>query len=158
MQWWAVSHSSIVSYSLDRDIIPAIMITRLYAMYQKSRKILILLVSIYSAVTISCVVIISIWSRTYQLGELDLQVKDTLLIQQISEASVLSGQYICLTVALVDTLLLATTWILGTVWEVLTLSLAVWIAIKHFRELPTGWTIEDCFKVLIRSHVLYFAS
>ena len=136
-----------------------IMITRLYAMYQQSRKILILLVSIYSAVTISCVVIMSIWSRTYQLpGELELQVKGTLLIQQISEASVLSGQYICVTVALVDTLLLATTWILGTVWEVLTLSLAVWIAIKHFRELPTGWTIEDCFKVLIRSHVLYFAS
>jgi len=134
------------------------MITRLYVMYHQSRKILILLVSIYSAVTISCIVITSILSRTYQLGEPELKVKDTLLIQQISEASVLSGQYICVTVALVDTLLLATTWILGTVWEVLTLSLAVWIAIKHFRELPTGWTIEDCFKVLIRSHVLYFAS
>jgi len=126
-------------------------------MYQQSRKILILLVSIYSAVTISCVVIAGIWSRTYQFGELELQVKDTLLIQQISDASVLSGQYICLTVTS-DILLSAITWILGTVWEVLALSLAVWIAIKHFRELPTGWTIEDCFKVLIRSHVLYFAS
>ena len=135
------------------------MITRLYAMYQKSKRILILLVSIYCAVTISCVVSMSIWSRTYQLpGELELQVKDTMLIQQISEASVLSGQYICMTVALVDTLLLAMPWILGTVWEVLALSLAVCIAIKHFRELSTGRTIEDCFKVLIRSHVLYFAS
>ena len=72
MQWWAVSHSSIVSYSLDRDIVPAIMITRLYAMYQQSRKILILLVSIYSAATISCVVIASIWSRTYHFGEIEL--------------------------------------------------------------------------------------
>jgi len=133
------------------------MITRLYAMYQQSRKILILLVLIYSAVTISCVVISSIWSGTYQLGELELHVKDTLLRQQISEASVLSGQYICLVVA-VDTLLSAMTWILRTVWEVLALSLAVCISIKHFRELPTGCTIEDCFKVLIQSHVLYFAS
>ena len=24
-----------------------------------------------------------------------------------------------------------------------TLCLAVWIAFKHFRELPTGWTVED---------------
>ena len=136
---------------------PVIVITRLYAMYQQSRKILILLVSTYSTVTISCVVFTGILSRIYQFGELELQVNDTLLIQQISEASVLSGQYLCLAVTF-DILLTAITWILGTVWEVLALSLAVWIAIKHFRELPTGWTIEDCFKVLIRSHVLYFAS
>jgi len=73
------------------------MITRLYAMYQQSRKILILLVSIYSAVTVSCVVIASIWSRTYQFGEIELYVKDMLLIQQIPEEYVLSGQYLCST-------------------------------------------------------------
>jgi hypothetical protein len=47
-----------------------------------------------------------------------------------------------------------------TVWEVLALSLAVWIVIKHFRELrrsSTGWTTRDCFAVLIKTHMLYFA-
>ncbi|OJA19111.1 hypothetical protein AZE42_09228 [Rhizopogon vesiculosus] len=50
-------------------------------------------------------------------------------------------------------------WILGTAWEVLVLCLAVWIAIKHVRELqqPTGWAVSDCFMILMRSHVFYFA-
>ncbi|KAJ8592186.1 hypothetical protein M405DRAFT_859994 [Rhizopogon salebrosus TDB-379] len=34
----------------------------------------------------------------------------------------------------------------------------VWIAVKHFRELPTGWAVGDCFTVLIETHVFYFAS
>ena len=45
-------------------------------------------------------------------------------------------------------------------WEALVLCLAVWIAVKHFRELrgtPTGWTVGDCFTILIRSHAFYFA-
>jgi hypothetical protein len=57
--------------------------------------------------------------------------------------------------------LMADIWILTTTWEVLALGLAVWIVIKHFRELQppcTGWTIEDCFTVLIKTHVLYFAA
>ena len=55
-------------------------------------------------------------------------------------------------------LLTVVTWILGTVWEVLALCLAVWNAIKDFHQLPTGWTIGDCLTTLIKSHVLYFAS
>ncbi|KAG2341251.1 hypothetical protein BDR05DRAFT_965678 [Suillus weaverae] len=51
---------------------------------------------------------------------------------------------------------------LNTIWEVLALCLAVWIVVKHFRDLrrlgpSTGLTIGDCFRVLIKSHVLYFA-
>ncbi|KAG2033539.1 hypothetical protein BDR03DRAFT_661994 [Suillus americanus] len=49
----------------------------------------------------------------------------------------------------------------GLVWEVLTLCLAIWIAIKHFHQLrrqSTGWTVRDCFTILIRTHVLYFAA
>ncbi|KAG1736358.1 hypothetical protein EDB19DRAFT_2040357 [Suillus lakei] len=56
--------------------------------------------------------------------------------------------------------LIITVWILTTVWEVLALCLVVWIAVKHFRELQrpsTGWTVGDCFTVLIKTHVLYFA-
>ncbi|KIK32945.1 hypothetical protein CY34DRAFT_813961 [Suillus luteus UH-Slu-Lm8-n1] len=54
-------------------------------------------------------------------------------------------------------------WMLNTVWEVLALCLSVWIAVKHFRDLrrlgpSTGSTIGDCFRVLMKSHVLYFAS
>jgi hypothetical protein len=52
------------------------------------------------------------------------------------------------------------TWILGTVWEVLALCLAVWIAVRHFRELrrhSTRGMIRDCFAVLVQTHVSYFA-
>jgi len=58
-------------------------------------------------------------------------------------------------------LLLSGVWILSTVWEALTLCLAVWIVVKHFRELElpsTGWTFGSFFTVLIKSHVLYFAA
>jgi hypothetical protein len=53
-------------------------------------------------------------------------------------------------------------WMLNTVWEVLALCLSVWIAVKHFRDLrrlgpSTGSTIGDCFRALMKSHVLYFA-
>jgi uncharacterized membrane protein len=52
------------------------------------------------------------------------------------------------------------TWMLGTVWEIIALCLAVWISVKHFRELQrasTGWAVGDCFTVLIETHVFYFA-
>jgi hypothetical protein len=47
------------------------------------------------------------------------------------------------------------------IWEILTFVLAVWIVIKHFKELrqsPTGSTIGDCFTVLIKSHAFYFVA
>jgi len=58
-------------------------------------------------------------------------------------------------------LLIAETWILTSVWEVLVLSLAAWVAVNHFRELRSGspstvWS--DCFMVLLKSHVFYFAA
>lgn len=56
--------------------------------------------------------------------------------------------------------LTAETWLLNTAWEVLTLCLALWSAVKQFRELRqpwTRWTAGGCFTVLIKSHVLYFA-
>jgi hypothetical protein len=52
------------------------------------------------------------------------------------------------------------TWILSSAWETLALSLAVWITIKHFRELQrtsTGWAVGDCFTILMQTHVFYFA-
>jgi len=51
-------------------------------------------------------------------------------------------------------------WILTTAWEILAVCLAIWIAVKHFRELERPsikWVVGDCFKILIESHVFYFA-
>ena len=84
------------------------------------------------------------------------------LMQQIPEELILSGNHICSSEG-GSQLVLSITWILGTVWEIVALCLAVWIAIKHFRELrrlgpSTGSIIGDCFTVLIKTHMFYFAS
>ncbi|KAG1738105.1 uncharacterized protein EDB91DRAFT_1139043 [Suillus paluster] len=79
-----------------------------------------------------------------------------------AEEFVLSGTYQCSFDYGGDVLLLDTiSWILGTVWEVFALCLAVWIAVKHFRELQQqsgGRIIENCLTVLIKSHMGYFGS
>jgi hypothetical protein len=77
------------------------------------------------------------------------------------EEFVLSGTYMCVNMGGVDSArLVAVTWILGTVWEVLALCLALRVAVKHIHELrrfrATGQTTEDCLTVLIKTHVLYF--
>lgn len=137
-----------------------IMITRLHAMYSRSRKMLIFLVIFFLAVVITSGVITVIQSSHITGGKLwwcleGLQrVKLTI---QIPEELVLSGTYLC-DFKGASSNLSAITWILGTVWEALALYLAVRIAMKHFRErLSTGSIIEDCFTVLIKSHVFYFA-
>ncbi|KAG2368376.1 hypothetical protein BDR07DRAFT_1478147 [Suillus spraguei] len=53
-------------------------------------------------------------------------------------------------------LLIATTWILGFVWELLALFLAIWITVKRPGELRR-WKIEDRFLALMKTQVLYFA-
>ncbi|KAG1778959.1 hypothetical protein EV702DRAFT_112628 [Suillus placidus] len=124
-----------------------IMIARLHAMYQRSRNMLIFVVVIFLAVNIACGVIAAIG------------LKDT-----VGEELILSGTYTCNYGYEADVqLLVSMIWMLNTVWEVLALCLSVWIAVKHFRDLrrlgpSTRSTIGDCFRVLIKSHVLYFAS
>ncbi|KAG1810008.1 uncharacterized protein HD556DRAFT_20695 [Suillus plorans] len=125
-----------------------IMIARLHAMYQGSRRMLIFLVIIFLAVNIACTVIaIIVLKYDVVLAEL-----------------ILSGIHMCSQEFEGDTqLLMSMVWILNTVWEVFALCLSVWIAAKHFRDLRrlgplTGSTIGDCFRVLLESHVLYFAS
>ncbi|KAG2365564.1 hypothetical protein BDR07DRAFT_1459051, partial [Suillus spraguei] len=122
-----------------------ITITRLYAMYQRSRKMLIFLV-VPS-------VVVNIFNGVATIAA---------TMHGSGEELILSGTYQCTINYAEDILLLSSiNWILGTVWEVLVLCLAVWIAVKHFRELrqhSAGGIIEDCFTVLIKTHVLYFAS
>jgi uncharacterized protein YqgC (DUF456 family) len=107
--------------------------------------VLIFLVVIFLAITITCVVIPAI-STTLITGE----------------EFVLSGTYQCMFDFAEDSLFLdSMNWILATVWEVLALCLAAWISVKHFRELrqhSTSGIIGDCFTVLMKTHVSYFVS
>ncbi|KIK42776.1 hypothetical protein CY34DRAFT_752330 [Suillus luteus UH-Slu-Lm8-n1] len=125
-----------------------IMIARLHAMYQGSRIMLIFLVITFLAVNIACVV----------LAVIGLALKYV-----VGEELILSGFHMCYYDYEGDVRLqMSMVWMLNTVWEVLALCLSVWIAVKHFPDLrrlgpSTGSTIGDCFRVLIQSHVLYFA-
>jgi hypothetical protein len=79
----------------------------------------------------------------------------------MSEEYVLSGTHICGYEYQGDVVLwIELTSILTTAWEILALCLAVFIAVKHFRELQgpsTRWTVRDTFTVLVKTHVFYFA-
>ncbi|KAG1754685.1 hypothetical protein EDD22DRAFT_957408 [Suillus occidentalis] len=133
--------------SLTDAMLQVIMIARLHAMYQGSRTMLLFLLIIFLAVNIACVVLAVI-----------------ALEYMVAEEGILPGAHVCVYSYGGDVQLLASIiWMLNTVWEVLALCLSVWIAVKHFRELrrlgpSTGFTIGDWFRVLMKSHVLYFAS
>jgi hypothetical protein len=92
---------------------------------------------------------------------IDFRVMCIRLIRLMLVEYVLSGVHMCsYPDSDIDRLLGQITWILGTAWEILALCLAVWIGIKHFCELQqasTGWAVEDCFTILIETHVFYFA-
>ncbi|KIK33628.1 hypothetical protein CY34DRAFT_813497 [Suillus luteus UH-Slu-Lm8-n1] len=126
-------------------ILGVILIARLHAMYQRSRKVLIILVVTFLAVRIANAVMVIL-----------------IMIPISSEEFILSGTYQCTFDYEGDTMLLGImTWILALAWEVLALCLAVWIAVKHFRGLrqhSTRDTTGDCFTMLMKTHVSYFAS
>jgi hypothetical protein len=140
-----------------------IMISRLHAMYQRSRIMLIFLVIVFLAVNIACGVIASIALRNTVGGKLYLLTWIRQLIGQTSEELILSGTYICnIESDGAGTRMMLVTQVLTTAWEVLALCSSVWIAVKHFHDLrqlgpSTGLAIGGCFRVLMKSHVLYFA-
>lgn len=121
-----------------------IMIARLRAMYQGSKKMLIFLAVVFLAINIVCGVMLAMGFE-HIVGE-------ELLLYGIYECAYSYENGVQRLIIMV--------WILNMVWEVLALCLAIWIAIKHFRELrgpSTACTVGDCFTVLIKTHVLYFA-
>ncbi|KIK39606.1 hypothetical protein CY34DRAFT_325753 [Suillus luteus UH-Slu-Lm8-n1] len=130
-------------------LLGVIMTTRLYAMYQGSRKMLVFLIVILLAINIACGALTAI-SLKYVEGE----------------ELILSGFHVCTYYYARDVqLLISTIWILTTVWEVLALFLSIWVSVRHFCELrllrvgqPTGSIVEDYFTVLVKSHALYFGS
>ncbi|KAG2050590.1 hypothetical protein BDR06DRAFT_959967 [Suillus hirtellus] len=127
-------------------ILGVIMIARLYVMYQKSRRVLIFLVVVFLAIRITIGVMIAIMVSRF-----------------VVEEHVLYGNYECAVSFRGGSLraLDYTAWMLLAAWEVLTLFLAVWVAVKHLRELrqrSSGGFITDCFTVLMKTHVVYFAN
>ncbi|KAG2338080.1 hypothetical protein BDR05DRAFT_969524 [Suillus weaverae] len=115
-------------------------------MYQRSRKVLIYICIVFLAGSITGGVITVIFVMHVSVEELVLS----------------DAYYECAIYYEGNALLLGSSrWILVTLWEVFMLCLAVWIVVKHFRELrqsSTGGLIGDCFTVLIKSHMGYFAS
>jgi len=114
-------------------------------MYQQSRKILTILTALCLAIQITCIVIAVIQNKHVSAEELTLSGID--ICGYLNDGDVV--------------FLTSITWVLGTAWEVFTLSLAIWIAVKHFRELhrpTTGWAVGDCFTILMKTHVFYFTS
>jgi hypothetical protein len=79
----------------------------------------------------------------------------------ISVEYILSGAHMCSYSYKGDTLFLnEMNWILATAWEIIAMCLAIWMAIKHFRELrrpSTGRSAGDCFTILMKTHIFYFA-
>lgn len=126
-------------------ILGVIMITRLNALHQRSRKVLIFLVVTFLAVNI-----------------FNGAVSVMYTLHTSAEELILSGTHHCQIDYEGNILLLGiTAWILFTAWEVLALCLALWIALKHFREIRqnvAGGMVRDCHSALMKSHVLYFAS
>ncbi|KAG1799858.1 uncharacterized protein HD556DRAFT_72176 [Suillus plorans] len=121
------------------------MIVRLYAMYQGSRNILIFLIAIFLTVNTTSAVVAAVgFSNTS------------------GEELILSGTYQCTHSSTGDPNLVLVIYILNTVWEVLALCLAVWIAVKQFRDSGLRRfrisTLGDCLRELIKSHVFYFGS
>lgn len=145
-------------------IVQVIMIARLYAMYQGSRKMLIFLVVVFVAVK-SVTLVMTIISMTHiSEGKFWSWIKDFCVSGSstgLAEVFILSGTYQCdVTFEEDDVLMASMAAMLTTAWEVLILCLAVWIVVKHFREMQRpsrGWIFGDLFTALIKSHVVYFA-
>jgi len=121
-----------------------VMIARLYAMYQGSKKLLIfLVVALLTCMITSGVMVV--------IGNLGFSAQE----------AVFSGHHICIT-SYIDTYATNMTYesvISTAVWESLALFLTVWIVIKHFHELrqsPTGSTVGHHFTMLTQGHMVYF--
>ncbi|KAG0697071.1 hypothetical protein DFH29DRAFT_947993 [Suillus ampliporus] len=121
------------------------MLTRIHAMYGRSKRMLIFLVVVLLASTIASGVM-TVMGNIGVLGE----------------ELVLSGHHMCSFIIDTDKMQLNNEILIPTViWEILALFLAAYIVIKHYRGLrqsSTGSTVGECFTVLIKSHALYFVA
>jgi hypothetical protein len=132
-------------------------------MYQQSRKMLIFLIAIAASLTVSSGVVGEMVDIHIMGGELYFQTEDPKrirLIEWILEELILSSTYTCTYDTGTTELPITMIWIINTIWEVLALCLALWVYVRHFRERSrssAGKIVEDCFTVLIKTHIVYFA-
>ncbi|KAG2748213.1 hypothetical protein P692DRAFT_201790347 [Suillus brevipes Sb2] len=121
------------------------MMIRIHAMYQRSKKMLIFLIVVLLACTITSGIIMV-------MAYIGVSV----------EEFILDGRRVCLFDPDPDQVYLFYESMISTaIWEILASVLALWIVIKHFRELrnsATGSIIGDCFTVLTKSHAFYFGA
>ncbi|KAG1862301.1 hypothetical protein F4604DRAFT_1683955 [Suillus subluteus] len=121
-----------------------IMIARIYAMYQGSKKLLIFLVVALLTCTIG---------SGFMMGLKDLASSPGV---QETHGHLADGVG-CSAASAINLNFLSM--IFTTVWEIIALFLTVQIVMKHFRELRqllTGSTAGDCFRILVESHAFYF--
>ncbi|KAG2346203.1 hypothetical protein BDR05DRAFT_1057833 [Suillus weaverae] len=122
-----------------------IIMIRIHAMYRRSKKMLIFLVVVLLASTIASGVITAMAN-----------------VGVSAEEFVLYGHHICLSESDTDQINLGYESFISTaIWEILAFGLAVWIIIKHLRELrqsPTGSRIGDYYTALTKSHAFYFVA
>ncbi|KAG2342702.1 hypothetical protein BDR05DRAFT_963914 [Suillus weaverae] len=118
-----------------------IMMTRIYAMYQRSKRMLIFLVVLLLASTVAAGVMTAIGNNYVSRAEL-----------------ILSGNSLCFTQYTnpVAMALTRETLIPTLIWEILALCLALWIVAKHFCEVRQMPIAGDSFTMLIKGHVLDF--
>ncbi|KAG1739856.1 uncharacterized protein EDB91DRAFT_1347220 [Suillus paluster] len=122
-----------------------IMMTRIQAMYRRSKTISIFLVVVLLASTIASAVMTGMGNIHVSGEELILFGIHTCSVLNDTNDIHLNGEVVIPTV----------------VWEILALCLAVWIVVLRFCELrrsQTGSPIGDSFTMLIKSHVLYFVA
>ncbi|KAG1848100.1 hypothetical protein DFJ58DRAFT_476216 [Suillus subalutaceus] len=123
-----------------------IMLIRIHAMYGRSKKMLIFLVIVLLASTITSVITTVMSNTGILVEEFVLFGSPICLFEKIGTYQMNLGYESVISTA---------------IWEVLASVLAVRIVIKHFRELrqsSTGSTIGDCFMALIKSHAFYFVA
>ncbi|KAG2095098.1 uncharacterized protein F5147DRAFT_718762 [Suillus discolor] len=133
--WYLQSGTSVVANA----VLGVILIIRLHAMYERSRKMLVFLVVFLLAATIVFTVI----AATSHISGVEIVIYG---IHQCSPTGSSSN-------------LVTEAWGISTAWELTTLCLAVWVVVKYLRELKqplAKLTLGNYFRVLIETHAFYF--
>ncbi|KAG2141176.1 uncharacterized protein EDB93DRAFT_641233 [Suillus bovinus] len=126
-------------------ILAVIMIARLYAMYQGSRKVLMILIAIFLTVYIAVGLVSGISEGHSSIKELILSGTHQYILQEEERSLVLMILVVCIL----------------TMCEVIALCFALWIAVKRCRELrrySAGGFVEGFLGALMKSHIIHFAS
>ncbi|KAG1870810.1 hypothetical protein F4604DRAFT_1955921 [Suillus subluteus] len=126
-------------------LLGVIIMIQIHVMYQRSKKMLVFLVVFLLASTIASSVITV-------MANIGVSVDEFVFL----------GYRMCVYTADTYHLDLGNESLIPTaIWEILAFVLAIWIVIKHFRELrqsSTGLTVRDYFMVLTKSHAFYFGA